>query len=139
MYRHVLVPVDPEHGEVGARILAVARFLAGGHGRVTLLTIVPPVPSHIAIHLPPEIRETNLAEARAQIEALGAGLDPSDILVREGGPGNTILHEAETLGVDAIIIGSHKPGFGDFLIGSTAARVVRHAQCTVVVERSSPN
>jgi nucleotide-binding universal stress UspA family protein len=138
MYRHVLVPVDPEHGKVGPRIVALARLLAGGHGRVTLLTVVPPLPSHVAVHVGPEVTERSLAAARSQLEALArdTGLDPAGVLVREGGPGNTILSEARTIGVDAIVLGSHRPDITDYLLGSTAARVVRHAPCTVVVERS---
>jgi len=37
--------------------------------------------------------------------------------------------------VDLIIVGSHKPGLQDYLLGSTAARVVRHAMCSVLVGR----
>lgn len=36
---------------------------------------------------------------------------------------------------ECIVIGSHKPGLSDYLIGSTAARVVRHAPCAVHVHR----
>jgi DNA-binding MarR family transcriptional regulator len=46
-------------------------------------------------------------------------------VLREGRPSTTILEEAERLGVEAIILGSHRPDFTDYLLGSTAARVVR--------------
>jgi nucleotide-binding universal stress UspA family protein len=59
------------------------------------------------------------------------------VLVKQGHSSNTILDEAEALGADCIVLGSHRPDYRDYLIGSTAARVVRHAQCTVVVERSA--
>ena len=36
---------------------------------------------------------------------------------------------------DLIVIGCHAPGVGDFLLGSNAARVVRHAGCSVYVVR----
>ena len=36
---------------------------------------------------------------------------------------------------DLIIIASHKPGFQDYFLGSTAAKVVRHAPCSVLVVR----
>jgi hypothetical protein len=29
MYEHILVPIDPEHGAVDARIIALAKLLAG--------------------------------------------------------------------------------------------------------------
>ncbi len=34
-----------------------------------------------------------------------------------------------------IIVASHKPNVGDYLLGTTAARVVRHAACSVFVVR----
>ena len=138
MYTNVLVPVDPAGGPIGARIIAVARLLAGERGRITLLTVIPALPGHVRPHISDEVIAESHAAAKAQLEALahGAGIDASAIIVREGGPGTVILDEADRLGADAIVLGAHRPGFGDFLIGSTAARVVRHAQCTVVVERS---
>ena len=56
-------------------------------------------------------------------------------MLREGNPANEILALAEESGADCIVIASHRPGFGDYLIGSTAARVVRHAPCSVMVLR----
>ena len=69
--------------------------------------------------------------------AEAVGLEAATLELRDGAPSAVILGEPERLGVAAIVVGSHRPSFGDYLIGSTAARVVRHAQCTVVVERST--
>ena len=52
-----------------------------------------------------------------------------------GHSGRTITDHARKIGADCIIVGSHKPGLSDFLLGSTAARVVRHAPCAVHVLR----
>ncbi|MEP4424264.1 MAG: universal stress protein, partial [Nitratireductor sp.] len=46
-----------------------------------------------------------------------------------------ILAVAKEKQADVIVIASHKPGLQDYLIGSTAARVVRHAACSVHVMR----
>ncbi|MBL4758209.1 MAG: universal stress protein [Rhizobiales bacterium] len=55
--------------------------------------------------------------------------------MRSGNASNAILDIAKEQNVDIILIGSHKPGLQDYLLGSTAARVVRHAECTVLVAR----
>ena len=55
--------------------------------------------------------------------------------MRSGHAYNTILDEAEKSGADLIIIASHRPGLQDYLLGSTAAKVVRHANCSVLVVR----
>jgi nucleotide-binding universal stress UspA family protein len=46
-----------------------------------------------------------------------------------------ILATAEERKVDPIVIGSHRLGFRDFLFGSTAGHVGRHAACTILVVR----
>lgn len=46
-----------------------------------------------------------------------------------------IIRAAERLGVDAIIMGSHRPELKDYLLGPNAARVVRHAPQSVFVVR----
>ncbi|WP_162685631.1 universal stress protein [Roseovarius amoyensis] len=52
-----------------------------------------------------------------------------------GNPPHSIIADAEKTGADCIIAGSHRPGLRDYLLGSTAARVVRHAPCAVHVLR----
>lgn len=47
-----------------------------------------------------------------------------------------ILRAANKLAVDVIVMGSHRPAFRDYLLGPNAARVVRHANCSVYVVRS---
>ncbi|MCP3868497.1 MAG: universal stress protein [Gammaproteobacteria bacterium] len=47
-----------------------------------------------------------------------------------------ILADAERSGADLIVIASHQPELSDYLLGSNAAKVVRHAKCDVYVVRS---
>ena len=46
-----------------------------------------------------------------------------------------ILGVAEKAEVDLVVIGSHRPAMKDYLLGTNAARVVRHARCSVLVAR----
>ncbi|MBX3203747.1 MAG: universal stress protein [Labilithrix sp.] len=55
--------------------------------------------------------------------------------VRVGTPWNAICAEATALGVDLIVIGSHGYGGIDRLLGTTAAKVVNHADRSVLVVR----
>jgi nucleotide-binding universal stress UspA family protein len=137
MYRNILVPIDPGHGDVGPRTVALAKHLAGAEGRITLLTVLEPVPSFVETYIPRETLEQNhdVAERFLSDLAAAAALQ-AEMRVTRGHPSKAILEVAEQIGADAIILGSHRPDFRDYLIGSTAARVVRHAGCTVVVERS---
>jgi nucleotide-binding universal stress UspA family protein len=139
MYKNILVPIEPGHGAVCGRIIAVARLLAGGRGNITLLTVMEQMPGYVSADIPQEILAASRASATTALHALAreAGVDEAHVLIRDGNAATTILAEAERLGADAIVLGSHRPGLSDYLIGSTSARVVRHAQCTVVVERSA--
>lgn len=137
MYKNILVPVDPAHGEVGTRILQIAGKLVDDGGMITVLTVVEPLPGYVANYISEDTLRSNREESKSQLEALltAAGIKGTAML-REGSSITKILEIAEDIKADAIILGSHKPDFRDYLIGSTAARVVRHAQCTVIVERS---
>lgn len=137
MYKNILVPINPSHGDVGERILAVARELVNADGHITALTVVEPLPGYISNYVSDDALESNKQDAIETLEQMlqDAGISGTAML-REGSPASKILDVAETIGADAIILASHRPDFSTYLIGSTAARVVRHADCTVIVERS---
>ena len=46
-----------------------------------------------------------------------------------------ILGVAEEAGPDLIVVGSHRPGMRDYLLGTKASRVVRHASSSVLGAR----
>lgn len=137
MYKNILVPVNPAHGDVGARILDVARQLVDEDGHITALTVVEPLPGYISNYVSDDALESNKQDAIERLEQMlnDAGIRGTAML-REGSPASKILEVAETIGANAIVLASHRPDFTTYLIGSTAARVVRHAECTVIVERS---
>jgi nucleotide-binding universal stress UspA family protein len=57
-------------------------------------------------------------------------------MVREGNPHHEILKVAKELQADLIVMGPRgKTGLAQFLIGSVAERVVRHAHCPVLTVR----
>lgn len=59
----------------------------------------------------------------------------SKLLVRVGTIYKEILEAANELKADWIILGAHRPSMKDFLLGTNADRVVRHAKCSVTVVR----
>ncbi len=135
MYKHVLVPIALDH-EAGTDIaLSVADLLKDADGSITALTVIEPVPGFIANELPPgQLERTHQDVLVALKEEVGEHKDAKCIVV-SGHPGRTIVDFAIENGADCIVVASHKPGLADYFLGSTAARVVRHAQCAVHVVR----
>lgn len=136
MYSKILVPIDLHDAAKAKLMLDAARQLGDQGAGIVLVHVVEDIPTYVAAELPGGILAEQKEEAKrtlgdlAQAEAPGATVD-----VRIGQPASSILAAAEEHKVDVIVIASHRPGFQDYLIGSTAARVVRHARCSVLVIR----
>ena len=82
-----------------------------------------------------------IKQAGADLERLAGALRKTNeqnisVVVRDGKPFQEICHAAETLGADLIVLTTHgHTGLKHVWLGSTAERVVRHAQCPVLVVR----
>ena len=72
----------------------------------------------------------------ALIRRLNASdLDPSILVAHGASIYAEILGIAEEAGADLVVVGSHRPAMKDYLLGTNAGRVVRHARCSVLVAR----
>ncbi|MCV2887933.1 universal stress protein [Ruegeria aquimaris] len=135
MYHNILVPISFDSERDVSGPLKLARLLATPEARITLLHVVEHIPAYAISYMPPDY----LAEARkalkGELDKMAAGLPNATGVLIEGHSGRSILDWAETNKPDLIIISSHRPGMQDLLLGSTAAQVVRHAQCAVHVVR----
>lgn len=136
MYKLILVPVAFDHGHLGGQGIAVARKLSIPDGHLSLLHVMETIPGYAMTYVPEDRLEANRAEILADLNRLAknAGGDCSTAVV-SGHASRAILDYAEEHDVDCIVIASHKPGLQDYFLGSTAARVVRHAKCGVHVLR----
>jgi nucleotide-binding universal stress UspA family protein len=136
MYKKIIVPVDMGQIEKGEKILAKARTLCDADGRILLVNVVETVPSYITVDLPVDYVDLSVREAQERLADLnarhGAG---ATCIVRVGSPAREILDIAASEAADLVIIASHRPDFTNYLIGATADRVVRHAKCSVLVDR----
>ncbi len=136
MYKTILVPIDMAHVEKGKAMIDIAMAHRAEDAQVILLNVVEVVPAWVASQLPSgildESRLSTLEELKAIADAVNINVD---VEVRAGHPYKTILEVADKTGTELIIIASHQPGLEDYFLGSTAAKVVRHAKCSVLVVR----
>lgn len=139
MIKTILVPIDIGHIEAGASALEMARHLAETlDARFFLLNVMESVPAFVLSEIPAGVYTSHRSSTTEKLQEFAREHnlpDTTEIVVREGHATEEILDFAEKGGVDLIVIGSHNPGFADYLIGSVAARVVRHAHCSVLVAR----
>ncbi|MBY6154217.1 universal stress protein [Vannielia litorea] len=135
MYSNILVPIAFEEGRDSSGALDIAEALLAPGGSITALHVIEEVPSYASTY----VDEALMTEARKSVvEALAVKLGSHSTVtpkVVTGHSGRTILEEAESMDADLIVIASHRPGLQDYFLGSTAARVVRHAKCCVHVIR----
>jgi universal stress protein F len=137
MYSNILVPLafDDGHDSKTEAALAVATRLAEDGARVTLLHVMEQVPGYVVNYLPADYTAQARKAVEAELDGLAKGVPGGVGMVVTGHSARTILDYAQDNGMDLIVIASHRPGMQDLLIGSTAAHVVRHAQCAVHVLR----
>jgi nucleotide-binding universal stress UspA family protein len=106
-----------------------------------------------SISLPPEVpqtfwQSTDLSLLDVLEKAAHEYLARCESLVPEGTRGGThvvigspwqsICRTAETLGASLVVLGSHGYSGVDHLLGTTAAKVVNHCGCSVLVVKDRP-
>ena len=138
MYKNVLVPVDLAHEEQAGAMIQNALAIMSPDAKLTLFFAMPEIPPVLGLQMPEGSAERAKADAQAQLKKLAeasSAPETTRIVTAVGRPHHEIQRLAENEGVDLIVIASHKPGLADYLLGSVAASVVRHAKCSVHVMR----
>ena len=140
MFNNILAAVDVDDNEKADKILRAAADIANIYAaRLHVLSVIGSVQAVISQHLPEGYEKMAMKRTEQDLETLAAGVDLNQGKVtssaRFGDIYREILAQAEKSTVDLIIIGSNKPQATDFLLGTNAARVVRHSSCSVFVVR----
>ena len=136
MYDTILVPINLSHKHNGVKAVKIAKKLINDGGEIILINVFEDIPAYIEVELPKDLRENSKKERLLELTRIakenGIG---SNIQILSGHAASSILEAAESSDANLIIIASHRPDLSDYFLGSTAARVVRHAQCPVLVDR----
>lgn len=136
MYDKLLVPMALDHG-MAQQTLAVARTLCNAGGKILALHVYEPPHASVSSYLDEDAVHEAFDRAKQDLESRVKGIESASAEIVKGRSYRTIIDYAQNHGVDCIVLGSHKPGLSDYLLGTTAARVVRHAPCAVHVCRAS--
>jgi nucleotide-binding universal stress UspA family protein len=140
MFKSILVPIDLADINLAKPAISRAVALAGTHGTLRLVNVLPMTPVMLAEYVPADFdaQQRDSAEEALAIITAETGLGPQRIssVVRQGGGiYHEILQEAAAIGADLIVMSSHRPAMRTYFLGSNAGHVVRYAQCSVLVVR----
>jgi nucleotide-binding universal stress UspA family protein len=141
MYRNILVPVDLSDKHSWRKALPTAVSLCETfEAKLHLMTVVPDFGLPMVGQFFPEGYEAKLRQQAAkQLRDFAAQQVPGEIecrrIVGEGKVYQEILKAADAIEADLIVMGSHRPELSDYLLGPNAAKVMRHARCSVMVVR----
>lgn len=136
MYKTILVPIDMAHVEKAPSMINIAKSQINEDGQIILLNVIEPIPSWVTASLPEDIMSRSRQNALEELHSIAknAGIEAT-VEIKTGQPYKSILETAREINAELIIVASHQPEIQDYLLGSTAVKVVRHAKCSVMVTR----
>ena len=141
MFKDILLPVDLGNAESQRKAVKTAVHLAKtSKAQLHVMTVVPDFGLSIVGSFFPEGYEKHaLDEASKKLHDFVQAEIPKNVkvqhIVGHGTIYEEILRAANELGCDVIILASHRPELKDYLLGPNAARVARHAACSVMIVR----
>lgn len=136
MYQKILVPMALDHG-ISGQTLELAKTLLSSGGSIVALHVYEIPKGSVSAYMGEDVIQKGFDSAAEILREKTSHLDGVSTDIIRGEAHRKIVDYAIENGFDCIVIGSHKPDLTDYFIGSTAARVVRHAPCAVHVHRDS--
>ncbi|MCA9066747.1 MAG: universal stress protein [Planctomycetaceae bacterium] len=135
----IVVPIDFS-GE-SEHAIRTALSISGDASKLHLVHVLLPLdsvsPGVLLGDVTDESREAAVRKNITEI-AQRAGASQATISALFGNPGLEIADYAKNINADLIVIPSHGyHGVKRFVLGSVAERVIRHAECSVLVLRRS--
>jgi nucleotide-binding universal stress UspA family protein len=134
MYSKIVVALSLDHG-ISETALAKARLLLDPGGEIIALHVHEIPAGMTGAYVSEEDVARARTTAQGRLDERVRDYPEARAVLVNGHSGREIAQYARKEGADCIIMGSHKPGLSDYFLGSTAARVVRHAHCSVIVLR----
>jgi nucleotide-binding universal stress UspA family protein len=141
--KRILVALDrsPRATYVLQRAAAIAATSSAELFLLRAVGLPPELPQDAYRTSPTDMVEIWRSAAAADLERMEGSIDQTlvtHVLVHVGTPWSAICDAARQHEVDLIVVGSHGYGAIDHLLGTTAAKVVNHADRSVLIVRETP-
>ncbi len=134
MYQKIILSLALNHG-ISEQAIQTARAMLTEGGQIIAVHVYEQYQGSSAVGISSEAMAKGLQNTKELLVSRVADADDLKAVLLKGHSGFSITEYAEKINADCIIVGSHKPGLRDYFLGSTAARIVRHAPCSVHVLR----
>lgn len=135
MYGNILIPTALDGSDNTKRAADVAKFLASDDATFTFLHVVEDLPGYYLNYLPADILNETRTALQARLDKQAATIPDAKTEIIDGHSGRSIVEWAKENEAGLIVVASHQPALSDYLLGSTASYIVRHAPCCVHVVR----
>jgi len=141
MFKEILLPLDLNNAASQEKAVGTAVGLARTYNsHLHVMTIVPSFgEGFVTSFFPADYQEKAVAATNERLHAFTRERIPEGVPVQHVVACGTIYEEilgfAKKHRIDLIVMASHRPELSDYLLGPNAARVTRHADCSVMVVR----
>ena len=140
MYKRIVLAIDLfEPTPIPKGLTQGVELAKTGGGELRLVNVQPIMPATFMEYVPVDFDVDQAKRSKEALDAILANIDlPAErksAATRAGGIYHELLQEASDWDADLIVVGSHRPVMSDYLLGSNAKTIVRHAQCSVLVVR----
>ena len=141
MYSKIMLSVDLDDESSWTKALPTAIEYCKPFGSALyLMTVVPDFGlGSVSSFFPDDFADKAVAETKKALQKLAddhASGVSCETIVAYGNIYEQILETSRKKNIDLIVMASHRPKLEDYLLGPNAARVVRHAGCSVLVVRN---
>lgn len=135
MYDRVICAIGLGSRERAEHLLRTSHALVKPRGELTVVHVIERSPS--AHENPDEWAVSVIGDAEEKLNALCRRLGiAATIDVRTGTASRTLLLIAKEKKADLIVLATHASDILDRIFGSTVEDVIRHAECSVLVDRA---
>lgn len=135
MYKNILIPVLFDEGHDTDASFRAARALADKDAKFTVLHVMEEIPNYARLEILSSAIEDSRKKIAEKLAEKAMAIPSATPVLISGHSGRSIVEYANGNNIDCIVVASHQLGLSDIFLGSTAAKVVRHAKCSVHVIR----
>lgn len=141
MYKHILLAVDLDDERQRSMEVAV-EYAKAFNSTLHVMTVLPNFGmSMVGSFFPKDYEKQMLEKTTETLHDFVKANIPGEIAVQHivgiGSVYEEVLRVSDEINSDLIVIGTHRPDMKDYLLGPNAARVSRHAKCSVLIVRES--